>query len=351
MNRIIVALALLAVSGLIGLAIWKGRNNTVPTTPPPVVDPSEIRDVLPRDAIPAITNPKFHPAGEAPYSDDDRVLAIEINGDARAYPIRILNWHEVVDDHVGSVPVAITFCPLCGTGLAFDRRLEGTTYVFGVSGKLYKNDLVMYDRETESLWNQVSGTAIAGRLSGKKLTQLPVDHLTFGEWKKVYPSGKVLSTETGFIRNYNVDPYAGYDRSTDIGIFGQSEYDSRLPHPKTLVLGVVLDGDARAYPIDRLPAHGVVSDTVGGKELLVYNNLSASLQAAFENNLVLKGPFVGVFGKLAFKDDASGTEFSATTGQGSGGSLHGKTLTKLPGIQSFWFAWSDHYPTTGLYAP
>lgn len=279
-----------------------------------VVPQTEIRDVLPADAIPAITEPKFNKLAETDFSDDNLVLAFSEGQDHRAYPIAILNWHEVVDDVVAGKKVAVTFCPLCGTGQAYDRIINGQELVFGVSGKLYKNNLVMYDKQTNSLWTQAGAFAIAGQLAGTKLNQLPVDHMSLGEFKKRYPNGLVLAKPTGLIsRSYSGDPYADYLASdTAIGIFGQTEADKRLG-PKTLIFGVEHKGQFKAYPLNVLPADGTIEDTLSGDKIIIESSANASYRAAF----------------LTKPDSSKGEQ--------------------LIGIQSFWFSWSDFHPETEVY--
>ena len=156
----------------------------------------------PRDGIPAIDRPRFIAARQAAFlGDDDRVLGVYHKGIARAYPIRILNWHEIVNDQFAGEAVVVSFCPLCGTGTAFST-LHGKAKTFGVSGLLYNSDLLLYDRETESLWSQIAATAISGPLRGEGLTLLPVAHTTWADWRKRYPDTTVLSTDTGYSRDY-----------------------------------------------------------------------------------------------------------------------------------------------------
>jgi hypothetical protein len=168
----------------------------------------------PRDGIPSIDDPTFVSPGEAAewLADNEPVIALEIDGDARAYPLQILTWHEIVNDTVGGVPVIVTFCPLCNSALTFDRRLGGEVYEFGTSGLLRNSDLVMYDRTSESLWQQLTGEAIVGDLVGETLDFLPSSLVGFGDFRETFPEGIVLSKDTGFGRNYGRNPYAGYDR-------------------------------------------------------------------------------------------------------------------------------------------
>lgn len=190
-----------------------------------------------RDCIPSIDHPRFVAATKADFlADDDIVMAIELDGDARAYPVAILNYHEIVNDVIADRPVAVTYCPLCGSGLVFERVFAGRTVEFGVSGLLRNNDLVLYDRATESLWQQITGQAFAGPLRGQKLRAVPVAMTRWGTWRAAHPDTRVLSTDTGFDRPYaNKTPYGDYD-SSDRLLFPVA-LDHRL-HPKTVVYGV-----------------------------------------------------------------------------------------------------------------
>ncbi len=183
----------------------------------------------PKDGIPAIDHPKFTPGEFAAFlRDDDAVLGIARSGIARAYPVRILNWHEVVNDRFEDEAVVITFCPLCGTGVAFNARIEGRVLNFGVSGLLYNSDVLLYDRQTQSLWSQLLGQAISGPMKGHHLKMLPLSHTTWADWRKSHPATEVLSANTGMQRPYERDPYAGYERSEEIMFPSFGEHSSGL---------------------------------------------------------------------------------------------------------------------------
>ena len=168
----------------------------------------------PKDGIPSIDDPQFIPVGEENrLGPKEPVMAIEIDGDARAYPLRILTWHEIVNDTVGGKPVAVTYCPLCNSGVVFDRRLDGKLLEFGTSGKLRNSDLVMYDRQTETWWQQFTGRGIVGALAGKRLTILPARLESITDFRKRHPDGKVLVPNNPDIRRYGDNPYTGYDSS------------------------------------------------------------------------------------------------------------------------------------------
>ena len=194
-----------------------------------------LEDILsggpPKDGIPAILNPVFVTASKADFlNEEDRILGLVEEGETKAYPIKILNWHEIVNDRLDGKPVVVTFCPLCGTGIGFEGKGHGRAYTFGVSGLLYQSDLLMYDHQTESLWSQISMEAVAGPLTGTKLQHVFLEHTTWGEWKRVHPSTLVLSTKTGYHRNYDRDPYLGYAQRPEL-MFPINHSDDRY-HPK-----------------------------------------------------------------------------------------------------------------------
>lgn len=261
----------------------------------------------PRDGIPAIDHPRFVRAGQAKLDGRDRVLGVALSGRARAYPVRILNWHEVVNDRFGARQVVITYCPLCGTGMAFDPPASAQGRSFGVSGLLYNSDVLLYDRATDSLWSQILQTAISGPLRGARLALLPLTHTTWSDWRRLHPDTEVLSSDTGFQRDYELDPYAGYDRIERL-MFNVERRDDRFPL-KEWVLGVQVAGKSKAYPFSVLAravdANGELSDTVGGRRVRVHYDRGHGTAEAF---------------------DAGGKP--------------------LPGIMAFWFAWVAFHPGT-----
>jgi len=262
----------------------------------------------PKDGIPALDLPDILAADKASYLDDsDRVLGISLNGRARAYPIRILNYHEIVNDVVGSEKVVITYCPLCGSGVAFDAEVNGRPLEFGVSGLLYNSDVLMYDRQTDSLWSQIMKTAVAGAMKGATLTAMPLKYTTWGDWRKRHPHTDVLSTKTGYRRNYNTNPYAGYDRTSDL--YFAVDRRNRAYHNKMSVMGVELDGFFKAYPFEELrKGPSQFSDSIGGQAVEV--------------------------------------EFDDDNGTASVASIDG---TLLPSMIVYWFAWYTFHPDTDIY--
>jgi hypothetical protein len=236
---------------------------------PSSVPPEEIRrGGRERDGIPALDSPAVLEASAAPWHDDEVVLALEVEGEARAYPVAILNWHELVNDTLGGRPILITYCPLCGTGMAFDRRAEGETRQFGVSGLLYKSDVLFFDRESESLWSQIKAAAVAGPATGARLRVVRSRMTHWGDWRKLHSDSTVLSLETGHERNYARNPYGDY--ATSERVMFPAPLDERY-HPKMPTLGVrTRDGAARAYTGAELAnAGGEIEETFEGHSLRV----------------------------------------------------------------------------------
>ena len=221
-----------------------------------------------RDGIPALVQPKVHPADQAPWHADEIVVGVVQGDRARAYPLAILNWHELVNDTLGGRHILVSYCPLCGTALVFERKVEGQVRTFGVSGLLYQSDLLLYDRESESLWSQIAATAVVGPDTGKRLRVLRSALMPWGDWKARNPNTDVLSLDTGHRRPYEQDPYVGYSDSD--ALFFPAPLDPRY-HPKMPTLGVRLAGGAaRAYPAMEIErAGGEVQERFEGRALKV----------------------------------------------------------------------------------
>ena len=201
----------------------------------------------PKDGIPAILHPKFEEANEAKWlNDDDLVSGFTYNGVKRAYPLRILVWHEAVNDRIGDLPFLVSYCPLCGSTLIFNREIGGKEYKFGISGLLYQSDVLFYDRETQSLWSQLEMKSVSGKMAGTDFIVLPSTLATWKEWREKYPDTLVLSRDTGFFRNYDRQPYSGYEESSTI-MFPIKNKNNKF-HPKEKVLVVFSGNRAKAYP-------------------------------------------------------------------------------------------------------
>ena len=317
----------------------------------------------PRDGIPPIDEPKFIDFDEADryLGRLEPVISFEINGDVRAYPLQILTWHEIVNDVVGGVPVAVTFCPLCNSAIVFDRTLDGVVQRFGTSGILRHSDLVMWDRETESWWQQLTGEAIVGELAGKKLTFLAGPIVSWGDFKEANPDGKVLSQDTGFQRDYGRNPYLGYDRVDNPPFLFKGDLDGRLL-PKERVVTVTVGNLDAAFPFSILAQEKVVNYNVGGRDLAVF--FKPGTRSALDELLIGESDEIGASGlfeaeldgrKLTFRSD--GDEFidneTGSTwnifGEAVQGPSTGKRLTPVVHTNSFWFAVAAFKPDTMIY--
>lgn len=300
------ALALVLLGATPGLAQQKnGFNLDSALIPPEQI----LRGGPPRDGIPAIRQPRFEkPDGSQPWQPNDLMLTHDGTEGSRAYPIGILNWHEIVNLPESAQPLVITFCPLCGTGIGFDPVVDGQRLTFGVSGLLYNSDLLMYDHQTESLWSQIEGRAVSGPLADQTLRHVPVRHERWQAWlQRVGASGEVLSTDTGYGRDYRKSPYGNYEQSERL-YFPVSQ-SSRRYHPKTWVLGWRYNGETRAWPFPELARHdGVLNDSIGGKAVTVH--------------------------------------YDPTTPSAE---LRDQDGTLLPATRAFWFAWYTFHPDTGVF--
>jgi len=315
----------------------------------PIVPTNEIvAGGPPPEGIPSIDSPKFLNSSQANYlTETDEVVGIYYNGVAKAYPLQILVWHEIVNDMIGSTPVAVTYCPLCFSTLAFIRQIDGVTVTFGTSGKLYNNNLVMYDRLTKSYWSQMWGEAIAGNLTGYMLTKLPIDVMLWAEWKSLYPNTLVLSRDTGSNRPYGEDPYLGYYTSPVL-LFPLSSNFSKAFSPKTIVLGLSINNVNKSYSFEAFNQTGIVADSVGNQKVVFFVRELTSARAF---SPVLDGR------SLSFQYlDGTYTDIQTHSvwnydGVAVSGPFQGKILTRFVTITSFWFAWATFYSNTLVYTP
>ncbi|MCB0089227.1 MAG: DUF3179 domain-containing protein, partial [Caldilineaceae bacterium] len=283
------------------------------------------------------------------------------NGDVRAYPLAILIWHEIVNDEVGGMPVAVTFCPLCNASIVFDATIDGQAHEFGTTGRLRNSDLVMYDRVTESWWQQFTGQALVGEYVGRQLDFLPSQVISFGDFAAEFPEGQVLQRPS-FNRSYGANPYASYDSTDGRPFLFTGELDTRLPATERVV-GVELDGEVMAYPFSAVAEQSVVNDTLAGTPIAVMHK--AGTASALDSRTINEGRDVGsvaVFRRkldeqtLTFSANADGSFMDAETGstwnilgEATAGELKGSQLERVLSFDHFWFAWSAFYPETGLY--
>jgi hypothetical protein len=268
-----------------------------------------LRGGPPRDGIPALDHPSMLAVNEADFRDDEWVIGIEWRGEARAYPIQILVWHELVNDTIANHPILVSYCPLCGTGMVFSRPtpdpMSEEADRFGVSGLLYQSDMLMYDRASESLWSQISAMAITGKRMGQRLEILRSAQQRWGDWRSTHPDTKVLSRNTGFRRSYGRSPYGSY--ATTRKLLFPVRQDRRY-HPKMRTIGLRLDnGKARAYPAAELERHA---------ETLIEN---------FEGH------------EIRIRYDVERKRFSV------------EAPPKVEVVEAYWFAWAAFHPATTVY--
>ena len=300
------------------------------------------------DGIPALDNPRLIAAGDAAYlNDDDPVFGIEINGDARAYPLRIANWHEMVNDVVGGVPVSLAYCTLCGAGILFDGRVEGRRepLTFGSSGLLYRSNKLMYDRQTDSLWNQFTGRPVVGPLTGSKieLRVLPVVLTSWAQWRARHPSTRVLALETGFQRDYRSGAaYHDYFTSPEL-MFPALIKDKRLAQ-KDLVFGIRVPGGVKAWPLADFAGGAVINDHVGFVDVVLIGDPQGRGARAYraEGHRFARGSSPD---ELVAGDDRWRVSEENLIGP------DGRTLPRLPAHVAYWFAWAGYFEDATLGGP
>lgn len=331
--------------------------------PEPLVDLAEIRSGgPPPDGIPPIDDPVFlHPADVDFIADAEPVLAFELDGDARAYPVQIMTWHEIVNDTVGGVPVAVTYCPLCNSAVAYDRRIEGEVFDFGTSGMLWNSALVMYDRQTETLWSHFTGEGIVGELTGVQLVDFPLATVSWRDWREAHPDGLVLSTETGFSREYGRNPYPGYDDVDGVPYLFEGEVDGTFT-AMTRIVGVEIADASLGIPLPALQQNSVVATELAGTPLVAW--WAPGTGSALDTASIAAGADVGATGVFVALAEGEQAEFIANgdgtfsdvgtgstwniLGEAVAGPLTGERLEAVRHVDTFWFAWSTFVPDTEI---
>ncbi len=332
------------------------------------VSPSNIRAVVSKDSIPALDQPDLAPVAEIDFlKPQEPVVEIEVGGEARAYPLEIMTWHEIVNDVVGGTPVAVTFCPLCNTALAYVRpTVKGTATTFGTSGSLYHSNLVMYDRATDSLWPQALGQAVAGSLKGALLKRVPARIVAWADFEASFPDGRVLTRATGFDRPYANNPYPGYDNVNNPPFLFEGPTDGRL-EAVDRVLGVSAGRSYVAFPYAALAArarNGVAAintHVAGRSALVVWKRGAASaldaptiatskrVGAAAAFRPLVKGRplrFASVRGRLV--DERTHSAWNIF-GRAISGRFKGTQLRSANATDSFWFDWAAFHPDTKVW--
>ena len=318
----------------------------------------------PKDGVPSVDDPLYVSIEEADQwlESVEPVIALKIGDAARAYPIQILIWHAIANDVLDGKPVLVTFCPLCNTAIAYDRTIDGKIFDFGTTGRLRYSNMIMYDRQTETWWQQATGEAIAGELSGERLEVLPAALISWKDFKETYPEGDVLSRETGYDRSYGENPYSGYDDINHPPLLYDGPDTPDILSPLERVFTLETEGEAVAYPYKVLEKERVVNDRVGGQEIAVmWNDGTASAQ---DSEDLAMGRDVGAANAFyreldgrvltfslnggAIVDEQTGTTWNIL-GLGVEGEMKGRQLRPIVGINHFWFSWAAFRPETRIY--
>lgn len=334
--------------------------------PESLIDPGQIiSGGPPPDGIPPIDNPVFLDvaANLELLPGSEPVVVLEINGDARAYPIRAMVWHEIVNDVVGGVAVAVTYCPLCNSAATYERTIDGVETTFGTSGRLFASALVMYDRATETLWTHYNGVAVIGVLAGVELVEHPSPLMAWDQFRSTYPTGKVLDwTATGFSRDYGRNPYTGYDDVANTPFLFRGALDDRAAAMQRVV-GVERDGASGAFALEVVSggAGRATSVSVGDADLVIF--WLSGQSSALDVSTLDGGRDVGSVGvfvpraggrELTFSHDGERFVDNETgsvwliNGEAVEGELAGERLEQVPHLDTFWFAWSTYQPDTSL---
>ncbi len=320
----------------------------------------------PKDGIPPIDDPQFDTVGEASkwLNPREPVAVVSIDGETKAYPIQILTWHEIVNDSIAGVPVSVTFCPLCNATIVFDRRSDGEILDFGTTGRLRKSNLVMYDRQTESWWQQFDGQAIIGKKAGTVLDRIPASIVAFEDFRSAYPDSPVLSRRTGYVRAYGNNPYRGYDSVDDQPFLFFDPTDPRLP-PMERVLNVSIGNTHKLYPFSAFEKAPVINDQVQDMPVVVFSRQGTL--SALDDSVIADSrevPSATAYDRrldgnvMSFEmrdgyivDRQSGTRWNLF-GTGIDGPLSGRQLERAPGGGvHFAFAWLAFNPESQIYQP
>ncbi|TVR54649.1 MAG: DUF3179 domain-containing protein [Spirochaetaceae bacterium] len=314
----------------------------------------------PKDGIPSIDFPVFETVTVADewLADAEPVIVVRRDGETAVYPLQILTWHEIVNDEIAGHPVSVTYCPLCNTGVAFDRRFDDLVLDFGVSGLLVFSNMIMYDRQTETWWVQATGRGVAGKFAGQQLAFVPSTLVSWSDARETHPDARVLSRETGHRRDYGSNPYVGYDGAYEPFLYrGAPVVDTETESPMTRVLTVYHGGDAAAYPFPILAERRVIETLLDGKNIVVLWEEGTS--SALDTARLAEGRDVGTANAfypdlngrtLTFevvdgeiRDKETGSRWNAA-GSAVEGPLTGEQLEPALAIHHFLFSWRAFHP-------
>ncbi|MGH2921783.1 MAG: DUF3179 domain-containing protein [Gaiellaceae bacterium] len=309
------------------------------------------------DSIRSIDRPCFESPAEAKplLHENELVIGVERSGDARAYPVQVLSYHEIVNDVVDGVPLAITWCPLCASAVVYDRRVDGRVLEFGVSGFLYRVNLMLFDRQTGSLWSQLLGGAVTGSMRGTTLRETPFVQQTWGAWREEHPDTKVLTIRRDELSERFTQPFTrGFEDSnvpygtyvTKVPIYFPNSH--RGVPDASLVLGVVAGGRSKAYVALALQRRRALNDVFAGEPLLLAADEDSLSVNAFSRRAGTRTlEFRAVPGGLT--DRETGSRWSAASGRAFAGPLRGERLQRVPATPAYWFAWRNFHPATAVW--
>ncbi len=322
----------------------QGQNNSQEW----LIPSNEVQDGGPgKDGIPSIDNPQFTAVSAVNYlSDNDLVVGIVYDGQAVAYPHPILDWHEIVNDEISDKKIALTYCPLTGTAIAWDRTINGNTTTFGVSGKLYNSNLIPYDRATDSNWSQIGLNCVNGSLINTVAETIPVIETTWETWKTMYPDANILNTNTGFNRNYGQYPYGDYITNHNRLIFPIAPSDNRLPS-KERVLGVLTSDVNRVYSINEFENARIIFDTVGDENLIIIGSKADNFMVAFHNPNNNDWT-INLTNLPIIATDSAGNQLDVS-GQIVAGPMAGSQLDSPTSFIGYWFSFGAFYPDIEIY--
>jgi hypothetical protein len=372
--RLIIGL-LVGLCGLIAIlsiARTSGSSDSGPSRPGfPTLAAEQMTELHPKDGIPTLDSPRYESVASASWLHPrEPVIAVEVGDGARAYPLQVMTWHEIVNDELGGEPVAVTYCPLCNSAVTFMRpTIDGKTTTFGASGALFRSNLLMYDRVSDSLWPQLTGIAARGERAGARLLRIPSPIVSWRSFEEAFPDARVLSRATGFDRPYGENPYPGYDTDESPSLDVDLEVDERLP-PMERVLGVRTNDRVIAYPFGRLKREAgddgvsVISDSLGGTPIVVI--WMKGTASALDSKDIVASRDVGsavafsssVGGRAVHLVERNGRISDRATnstwdifGRATRGSLRGERLDGVDTLEAFWFNWAAFHPNTEVWSP
>jgi hypothetical protein len=345
---------------ILSIPLWiscNDKNDTIATSPGSdaswVISQDEVVNGGPgKDGIPSIDDPLFASNATATYmQDDDLIIGIHQDGVLKGYPHPILDWHEIVNDKLGGHAYALTYCPLTGTGIAWNRNITGSESTFGVSGLLYRNNLIPYDRKTGSNWSQIRLDCVHGLLRGDRALTYPVIEMPWATWKRLFPNEQILSNQTGFNRSYGNYPYGSYKTDNNLLLFPVGIDDTRLPK-KERVLGVIIDGKAKVYQFQNFQdGIKIFKDVFMGEDLIVIGSNPDKVMMAYKNNPALGNlqflPLPLSEGGIVMKDqfDNKWNIF----GEIVSGPSRGSKLEPVDAFMGYWFAFGAFYPKPEIF--